>query len=56
MYTSQIALGELKINQLRKKFKNEIISIAKKTVRIIKNRKTEGLGKEAKNLCKETKQ
>ena len=39
-YTSQIALGDLKIYQLRKKFENEIFSTNKNIVRINPKTKT----------------
>ena len=47
-YTPLIGLGYLTINQLYEKFKNKI----NKTMKRLKP-KTEGLGKEFENLCKE---
>ena len=47
-YAPLIGLGNLTINQLYEKFKNQI----NKTMKRLKP-KTEGLGKEVESLCKE---
>ena len=41
------------VNQLYEKFKNETNITTKRTFRIMKNRKTEDLGEEFENLCKQ---
>ena len=48
-----MAFEDQEINQLYEKFKNETNGITESIVGIKRNPKTEGLGKEAKNLCKQ---
>ena len=48
-----MAFKDQEINQLYEKFKNETNGITESIVGIKRNPKAEGLGKEAKNLCKQ---
>ena len=52
-YTPMMVLGVLKKTQIYEKFKNETNRITEGTTGIMRNLKTEGLGKEIENLCKQ---
>ena len=52
-FTPLMAFEDQDINQRYKQFKNETSKITESIVGIKRNPKTEGLGKEAEDLCKQ---